>query len=58
MFTEKRGPVPFIVRAGHADARGEDPVESTIKQLNRRIKDSEKSWLEGGAEAVLQLRAA
>ena len=34
------------------------PVESTIKQINRRIKGTEKFWLEGGAEAVLQLRAA
>jgi hypothetical protein len=34
------------------------PVESTIKQINRRIKGSEKFWLEGGAEAMLQLRAA
>jgi hypothetical protein len=34
------------------------PVESTIKQLNRRVKGSEKFWLEGGAEAVLQVRAA
>jgi hypothetical protein len=34
------------------------PVESVIKQLNRRIKGSEKFWVEGGAEAVLQLRAA
>lgn len=34
------------------------PVESTIKQVNRRIKGSEKFWLEGGAEAVLQVRAA
>lgn len=33
-------------------------VESTIKQINRRIKGSEKFWLEGGAEAMLQLRAA
>jgi hypothetical protein len=33
-------------------------VESTIKQLNRRVKGSEKFWLEGGAEAMLQLRAA
>ncbi len=33
-------------------------VESTIKQINRRIKGTEKFWLEGGAEAVLQLRAA
>jgi hypothetical protein len=34
------------------------PVESTIKQINRRIKGSEKFWLAGGAEAILQLRAA
>jgi hypothetical protein len=34
------------------------PVESTIKQINRRIKGSEKFWLENGAEAMLQLRAA
>lgn len=34
------------------------PVESTIKQLNRRVKGSEKFWLGGGAEALLQIRAA
>ncbi len=34
------------------------PVESSIKQINRRVKGSEKFWLEGGAEAMLQLRAA
>lgn len=34
------------------------PVESTIKQINRRVKGSEKFWLDGGAEAMLQLRAA
>jgi hypothetical protein len=33
-------------------------VESTIKQINRRVKGSEKFWLEGGGEAVLQVRAA
>ena len=33
-------------------------MESTIKQVNRRIKGSEKFWLKGGAEAVLQVRAA
>ena len=33
-------------------------VESTIQLINRRIKGTEKFWLEGGAEAVLQLRAA
>ena len=34
------------------------PVESTIKQINRRMKGTEKFWLNGGAEALLQLRAA
>ncbi|MBI1916298.1 MAG: histidine kinase [Planctomycetes bacterium] len=34
------------------------PVESVIKQINRRVKGSEKFWLEQGAEAVLQVRAA
>jgi len=34
------------------------PIESTIKQINRRVKGSEKFWLERGAEAILQLRAA
>jgi hypothetical protein len=34
------------------------PVESVIKQLNRRVKGSEKFWTAEGAEAVLQLRAA
>lgn len=34
------------------------PVESTIKQINRRLKGSEKFWLGGGAEALVQLRAA
>jgi hypothetical protein len=33
-------------------------VESTIKQVNRRVKGSEKFWLEGGGEALLQVRAA
>jgi hypothetical protein len=33
-------------------------VESTIKQINRRVKGTEKFWLDGGAEAILQLRAA
>ena len=33
-------------------------VESTIKQVNRRVKGSEKFWLQGGGEAVLQVRAA
>jgi hypothetical protein len=34
------------------------PVESVIKQINRRVKGTEKFWLEGGAEALLQVRAA
>jgi hypothetical protein len=34
------------------------PVESVIKQLNRRIKGTEKFWTAPGVEAVLQLRAA
>jgi hypothetical protein len=34
------------------------PVESAIRQLNRRVKGSEKFWLKGGAEAMLQVRAA
>ena len=34
------------------------PVESVIKQLNRRIKGTEKFWTPTGVEAVLQLRAA
>ncbi|MDY3557373.1 hypothetical protein R5W24_006563 [Gemmata sp. JC717] len=32
-------------------------VESTIKQMNHRVKGSEKFWSEPGAEAILQLRA-
>jgi hypothetical protein len=32
-------------------------VESVIKLINRRVKGSEKFWSEGGAEAILQLRA-
>jgi hypothetical protein len=34
------------------------PVESTIKQINRRVKGTEKFWLKSGVEAVLQVRAA
>jgi hypothetical protein len=33
-------------------------VESLIKQFNHRVKGTEKFWLKGGAEAVLQVRAA
>jgi hypothetical protein len=32
-------------------------VESVIKQINYRVKGTEKFWSEAGAEAVLQLRA-
>jgi hypothetical protein len=32
-------------------------VESTVKQVNRRAKGTEKFWSEEGAEAILQLRA-
>lgn len=32
-------------------------IESTIKQINRRVKGTEKFWDEAGAEAMLQLTA-
>jgi hypothetical protein len=32
-------------------------VESVIKQINYRVKGTEKFWSEDGAEAILQLRA-
>jgi hypothetical protein len=32
-------------------------VESTIKQINHRVKGTEKFWNEEGAEEILQLRA-
>jgi hypothetical protein len=32
-------------------------VESTVKQINYRVKGTEKFWTEEGAEAILQLRA-
>ena len=32
-------------------------MESTIKQINRRVQGSEKFWSEPGAAAILQLRA-
>jgi hypothetical protein len=34
------------------------PVESVIKQLNQRVKGTEKFWVDGGVEAILQVRAA
>jgi len=33
-------------------------VESLIKQFNQRVKGTEKFWIDGGAEAILQARAA
>ena len=32
-------------------------VESAVKQINQRVKGTEKFWSEDGSEAVLQLRA-
>jgi hypothetical protein len=32
-------------------------MESVVKQVNRRVKGTEKFWSEGGAEALLPLRA-
>jgi hypothetical protein len=32
-------------------------MESMVKQVNRRVKGTEKFWTEEGAEAILQLRA-
>jgi len=32
-------------------------IESTIKQINRRVKGTEKFWSRGGADALLQLSA-
>ena len=32
-------------------------VESVVKQINQRVKGTEKFWSEEGSEAVLQLRA-
>lgn len=32
-------------------------AESTVKQINHRVKGTEKFWSEAGAEAILQLRA-
>ncbi len=32
-------------------------MESVVKQVNRRVKGTEKFWSERGAEAILQLRA-
>ncbi|WP_347259305.1 hypothetical protein [Methylocaldum sp.] len=32
-------------------------IESTVKQIGRRVKGSEKFWSEKGGEAMLQLRA-
>ena len=32
-------------------------IESTVKQINQRVKGSEKFWTAEGGEALLQLRA-
>ena len=32
-------------------------MESAVKQINQRVKGTEKFWTEQGAEAMLQLRA-
>jgi hypothetical protein len=32
-------------------------MESVVKEVSRRVKGTEKFWSEGGAEALLQLRA-
>jgi hypothetical protein len=34
------------------------PMESAVKQFSRRVKGTEKFWVEEGSEAVLQVRAA
>jgi hypothetical protein len=34
------------------------PMESAVKQFSQRIKGTEKFWVQAGAEAVLQVRAA
>jgi hypothetical protein len=34
------------------------PVESLVKQINRRVKGTEKFWVPEGLEAILQVRAA
>lgn len=34
------------------------PVESLVKQINRRVKGTEKFWVPRGLEAILQVRAA
>jgi len=53
---EKRMNYPHYRRLGLPISSA--AVESTIKQVNRRVKGSEKFWASGGAEAMLQLRAA
>ncbi len=53
---EKRMDYPHYRRLGLPISSA--AVESTIKQVNRRVKGSEKFWVSGGAEAMLQLRAA
>jgi hypothetical protein len=48
---------PAGVQAGLVGGQGRLlSVESTINQINHRMKGTEKFWLEGGAEALLQVR--
>ena len=32
-------------------------MESSVKQINRRVKGAEKIWSEGGGDVILTLRA-
>ena len=32
-------------------------IESTVKQINNRVKGTEKFWSQEGVEAILQLRS-
>jgi len=34
------------------------PVESLIKEVNQRVKGTDKFWIDDGLEAILQVRAA
>jgi hypothetical protein len=53
---ERRMDYPRYRREGLPIMSGR--VESLIKQFNRRVKGTEKSWNEDKAEMILQLRAA
>ena len=43
--------------AREAGVRTASHMESLMKQINQRVKGTEKFWCEEGAEAILQLRA-